>query len=337
MLGKMTSVGICASVAACAGAPADEEIATVQNVGLTDGVAVPPKGVGVAPILGYPGQTPASVPAASVGASGAPGSIALYGGQWVLPLPVAPGAKIANVSCDMITNSSTVATMELVGRSGTVTSKTIGPANGVHATLWLLPTDADPNGYAVGDGEHVVLRLSFRDSATGTWSTGAQQMPIAGCAVNAVNTCLHFPIAASRWRAVTSSGTFPILSSDGTWYFDPVNTNELVADVAIPSGSKITSVQFHFSRNNPLHPATGVITMGLHQRVYGSPGTTSVPLTTTAGQSTGTGWATGELIASGTYFTTSNPTWLSIATTNFFGNGDPGALFDNASIDACMP
>lgn len=168
----------------CVGEESGPPDPLVVHVGLAANVPVPPKGFGVAPILGYPGPVPASAPAASVGANG-PGSLSLYGGQWIVPLPVQPGAKIANASCDFISNNSTIATVELVGRSGTITSKTFGPAAGVNLTLWLLPTDADPSGYTVGDGEHVAIRASFRDSVTGAWTTGAQQVPMLSCAVSA--------------------------------------------------------------------------------------------------------------------------------------------------------
>lgn len=157
----------------------------IVNVGLLSSSSTPPLGIGVAPILGVPGPTPASYPAASVGASGASGSMSLYGGQWVIPLPVGPGAAIANVSCDMLLNATTTVTMELIGRNGLpVVTTTAGPAAGLAVRTWLVPTTP----YLVEDGGQAAIRLSFRNATTSAWTSGAEQIPMQGCAVNATAT-----------------------------------------------------------------------------------------------------------------------------------------------------
>jgi hypothetical protein len=235
---------ICCVLSACdLGAESAPITTQVVNIGLqAQDVPVPPKGFGVAPIIGYPGPTPASVPAASVGANG-PGSLSLYGGQWIVPLPVQPGAKILNASCDFISNSSTIATVELVGRSGTITSKTFGPAAGVNLTLWLVPTDADPNGYTVGDGEHVVIRTSFRDSVTGAWTSGAQQVPMLSCAVNASGPRIVHTYKISPLSGVNvGTGSFPVQGGTLTGCWQPSNAGDLLGvSLQLEAGDRLES------------------------------------------------------------------------------------------------
>jgi hypothetical protein len=210
-------------------------------------VAVPPKGVGIAPIDGHPGNPAASYPVASIGANNAPGSIAPYGGQWIVPLPVAPGAKILNTSCDYITTAGVVTTMELVGRAGIITSKVIGPASGVFTTVWLLPTDADPNGYTVGDGEVPALRLSFRDTS-GAWTTSAKQQPVLSCAVNAsagagiaAAQTVNIPVETSPSLIGSAASGY---STNTSWGLNASGGDgAMFIAHAIPVGSTVTAIR----------------------------------------------------------------------------------------------
>lgn len=161
-----------------------------------------------------------------------------------------------------------------------------------------------------------------------TTAASASACASAGGAGGSSSSELDIPAAA--WRATSASTNGPTLSEDGVWSFDPGAANGLVAWLPVPGTARITSLRVHLKRNNNLHPSVGVITATLYGR---RPGGTDTILSASAGPSVGTDWVTLDLVPVGQAASASHRgLWLSLATANFFGAGDPSPLFDTAVL-----
>ncbi len=99
----------------------------------------------------------------------------------MIPYGGRPGSTIQNASCDVIPNASSTDLIELIGPagSGVIGSVVVPAATGIVIRAWITTP------HMIADGESIVLRHSPRDVAAGAWTSGAQQLTILGCAVNA--------------------------------------------------------------------------------------------------------------------------------------------------------
>lgn len=195
----------CCVLCACNLEP-DRDLATaeVMNIGMNSAplatAAVPPLGVGIAPIDGTGGDGAPAVPGRGP-AEGAAGAIRFYGGQWLIPFQGTPGSTIQNVSCDVIPNASSTDLVELVGDLGVIGSVVVPATTGQVIRAWITAP------HAVTNGETFVIRHSPRDRTSGAFTTGVQQITILGCAVNVSGglrtKVIHGMLGVSR------SGVYP--------------------------------------------------------------------------------------------------------------------------------
>lgn len=203
-----------------------------MNVGLGDS-GVPPLGEGVAPLDGVGGDGSPSVPGKGP-AEGAPGAIRWYGGQWLIPYQGRPGSTIQNVSCDVIPNASSTDLIELIGSAGVIGSVTVPAATGMTIRAWITTP------HLIADGEVLVMRHSPRDSTTGAWTTGTQQLTILGCAVNTITPHV---------LAIQLAPTGPATALSGTMIAGAIPTQSgqlnatFIAGFALPQGSHIVGIR----------------------------------------------------------------------------------------------
>lgn len=206
----------------CTGDTPDVTTMAVQHVGLSLDAAIPPLGVGVPPRAGDGGDGAPVV--TQVGASSSrPGSIRWHGGQWVVPLSVAPGSVLANAMCSVLTNPTATDLVELVSSNGgVIASNTVPAASGLNIWTWLIPTAS----HVVVDGEQLIIRHSPRDSMSGAWTSASQDLTLVSCAVNArrARTYKLNPLSGVN----VGAGAFQVQSGNLTGGWSPLNDGDLL-------------------------------------------------------------------------------------------------------------
>lgn len=211
-------------------------VVPIQDVGLprqiSSGSGVPPLGVGVAPSLGRGGDGDQTAQPLQIGGwSGAPGAVAMYGRQWVLPVHVEPGRTLANVSCDVWdpnTSPAVTVLVELVSSSGGVLgSITASASTSTISRVWILPP-----AHQVADGEHTLIRISPRNAAG--WTPASQPVTAISCAVNSrVTWSLKLsPLGGTNIGA----GVFQVTNGQLSGNWSPTNDGDLLG-ITIPVGS----------------------------------------------------------------------------------------------------
>lgn len=201
------------SLAACAGAAAgpyleqplasDEVMSPIGvmkviNVGLRADVAAPPLGTGIDPSLGRFVNGTGTVDATGTWSTG---SIVLHGDQWLIPLTVAPGTLLSNVTCDVFTPSAAVTTTaELVANGIAIDSRQSPGSSSLVLRFWLQPAS-----YVVPDGAQLGVRIGARDGG-GAWASTT----VVSCAVRAP-------------RVLTMNVFVPVGTTPGVFSINVVN------------------------------------------------------------------------------------------------------------------